>query len=108
MAGASGIKRCSAGNDDEKSNHIGHDAAQEHVEAAQIVFVFGDFFFHDRGLQIELHPGGNGRAYQPHHRSEEHTSELQSPMYLVCRLLLEKKKKIKHIMITIQKYDILI
>src|SRR5437762_10876085 len=29
------------------------------------------------------------------HRSEEHTSELQSPMYLVCRLLLEKKKKKK-------------
>src|SRR5437879_9257742 len=28
-------------------------------------------------------------------RSEEHTSELQSPMYLVCRLLLEKKKKTK-------------
>src|SRR5437763_12717183 len=25
-------------------------------------------------------------------KSEEHTSELQSPMYLVCRLLLEKKK----------------
>src|SRR3712207_8589550 len=31
-------------------------------------------------------------------RSEEHTSELQSRQYLVCRLLLEKKKKIiKHI-----------
>src|SRR3989454_7264748 len=30
------------------------------------------------------------RAY---HRSEEHTSELQSPCNLVCRLLLEKKKK---------------
>src|SRR2546426_6877012 len=29
------------------------------------------------------------------HRSEEHTSELQSPCNLVCRLLLEKKKK-KH------------
>src|ERR1017187_5210912 len=28
----------------------------------------------------------------PNYRSEEHTSELQSPMYLVCRLLLEKKK----------------
>ena len=28
-------------------------------------------------------------------RSEEHTSELQSQAYLVCRLLLEKKKKIK-------------
>src|SRR5690348_17932353 len=26
-------------------------------------------------------------------RSEEHTSELQSPVHLVCRLLLEKKKK---------------
>src|SRR5437762_6709805 len=31
-------------------------------------------------------------------RSEEHTSELQSPMYLVCRLLLEKKKNNKHIL----------
>src|SRR5437879_9121680 len=29
-------------------------------------------------------------------RSEEHTSELQSPMYLVCRLLLEKKNKKKN------------
>src|SRR5437899_7004604 len=29
-------------------------------------------------------------------RSEEHTSELQSLRHLVCRLLLEKKKKIKH------------
>src|SRR5690348_17905368 len=28
-------------------------------------------------------------------RSEEHTSELQSPVHLVCRLLLEKKKHIK-------------
>src|SRR5690348_17929383 len=30
-------------------------------------------------------------------RSEEHTSELQSPVHLVCRLLLEKKKKNKNI-----------
>src|SRR6266487_2562041 len=30
-----------------------------------------------------------------HARSEEHTSELQSPVHLVCRLLLEKKKKHK-------------
>src|SRR5690348_17630365 len=29
---------------------------------------------------------------QEDHRSEEHTSELQSPVHLVCRLLLEKKK----------------
>src|SRR5256885_8804911 len=36
------------------------------------------------------------------HRSEEHTSELQSPCNLVCRLLLEKKKKafVNHIVIT--------
>src|SRR5258708_20415251 len=32
-------------------------------------------------------------AAQPGARSEEHTSELQSPDHLVCRLLLEKKKK---------------
>src|SRR3712207_8279770 len=31
----------------------------------------------------------------PHARSEEHTSELQSRQYLVCRLLLEKKKKLQ-------------
>src|SRR5436189_5247067 len=35
--------------------------------------------------------GGKGETL----RSEEHTSELQSPMYLVCRLLLEKKKNNK-------------
>src|SRR3712207_6989974 len=33
-------------------------------------------------------------AAEPRHRSEEHTSELQSRQYLVCRLLLEKKKKL--------------
>src|SRR5205823_13401601 len=32
------------------------------------------------------------KAGKPIHRSEEHTSELQSLAYLVCRLLLEKKK----------------
>src|SRR5437762_8163284 len=34
-------------------------------------------------------------------RSEEHTSELQSPMYLVCRLLLEKKNKAANYIATI-------
>src|SRR3712207_8918824 len=34
-------------------------------------------------------------AVKPSPRSEEHTSELQSRQYLVCRLLLEKKKKIR-------------
>src|SRR5256885_5363453 len=40
-------------------------------------------------------PGAAARDRVHRHRSEEHTSELQSPCNLVCRLLLEKKKKIK-------------
>src|SRR2546426_10798244 len=36
---------------------------------------------------------GNRRSDHGRDRSEEHTSELQSPCNLVCRLLLEKKKK---------------
>src|SRR5256885_12969067 len=36
---------------------------------------------------------GVGRPLNDRDRSEEHTSELQSPCNLVCRLLLEKKKK---------------
>src|ERR1022692_5198505 len=51
-----------------------------------------------RSAQAELPPRGGthrpGRGPRPH-RSEEHTSELQSPCNLVCRLLLEKKK-IRH------------
>src|SRR3712207_9502890 len=38
---------------------------------------------------------GSGLAAVEPDRSEEHTSELQSRQYLVCRLLLEKKKKKK-------------
>src|SRR5258708_17932142 len=37
----------------------------------------------------------SGRS-RPKKRSEEHTSELQSPDHLVCRLLLEKKKHVYH------------
>src|SRR3712207_6983378 len=58
----------------------------------------------DRGAAASgLHPGqfsqdlvtarGPGRIPT---RSEEHTSELQSRQYLVCRLLLEKKKRREH------------
>src|SRR2546429_930909 len=36
------------------------------------------------------------------HRSEEHTSELQSRLHLVCRLLLEKKKKNRRVWITLR------
>src|SRR3712207_8291036 len=42
-------------------------------------------------LAVVLHETGSGMSVSI--RSEEHTSELQSRQYLVCRLLLEKKKK---------------
>src|SRR3712207_8863528 len=45
---------------------------------------------------IEAVPAeADGKPTQPVVRSEEHTSELQSRQYLVCRLLLEKKKQIR-------------
>src|SRR2546425_2042265 len=44
------------------------------------------------GEQLSLAEGERG-FLRGHDRSEEHTSELQSLAYLVCRLLLEKKKK---------------
>src|SRR3712207_8378891 len=42
---------------------------------------------------ITLPPGDTAYNVSKAARSEEHTSELQSRQYLVCRLLLEKKKK---------------
>src|SRR2546422_8171994 len=50
---------------------------------------------HGTGVVIKA-PGGVG---VPDLRSEEHTSELQSRLHLVCRLLLEKKKDTKHLLI---------
>src|SRR3712207_7917707 len=47
------------------------------------------------GWQAEVHEGEENDAQGGSRRSEEHTSELQSRQYLVCRLLLEKKKKHK-------------
>src|SRR5690348_18113978 len=53
----------------------------------------------DNTVELARHDAGNGwfrrRLLEAHAgaaRSEEHTSELQSPVHLVCRLLLEKKK----------------
>src|SRR3989442_15930007 len=43
--------------------------------------------------KTEVVHGGRGLRYGRGWRSEEHTSELQSRPHLVCRLLLEKKKK---------------
>src|SRR3712207_8175818 len=48
------------------------------------------------GLALPAIPGVPEVDLDPDLRSEEHTSELQSRQYLVCRLLLEKKNKIKY------------
>src|SRR2546422_4656561 len=49
---------------------------------------------HERGgLHLVAQVEVSGRLVQHEQRSEEHTSELQSRLHLVCRLLLEKKKK---------------
>src|SRR2546430_13877549 len=93
-----------------------------HIYIAQLAFFFF-FFFNDTAtteiytlslhdaLPIYLHGvleqriGGGETRVPPVHRrgrdaedarSEEHTSELQSQSNLVCRLLLEKKKKTNH------------
>src|SRR2546425_4085389 len=55
---------------------------------------------HHTGLDLRRHVERQVDVLRPHARgeavrSEEHTSELQSLAYLVCRLLLEKKKKRK-------------
>src|SRR5438876_3243139 len=47
----------------------------------------------EHDIVIGIGPAGTGKTYLAVARSEEHTSELQSPVHLVCRLLLEKKKK---------------
>src|SRR3712207_7743852 len=56
-----------------------HDAAMKFLAGGDAVII-----------DLRYTPGGSPAAVQ--YRSEEHTSELQSRQYLVCRLLLEKKK----------------
>src|SRR5687768_18585548 len=85
---------------------------------ASIVFCFFSFFFFNDTATTEIYtlslhdalpiwyrhrdqpagrrPGPHQRLRVGHRRSEEHTSELQSRLHLVCRLLLEKKKKNKN------------
>src|SRR5438876_6506655 len=59
--------------------------------ASQTLKVECGALFHFRVVRSES-PCASGRGRHTQ-RSEEHTSELQSPVHLVCRLLLEKKKK---------------
>src|SRR5437764_12814459 len=63
-----------------------HDALPISVVGGYYLFVLPSGGAAGGGGFLKQHAGGAMA------RSEEHTSELQSPMYLVCRLLLEKKK----------------
>src|SRR5688500_19136110 len=49
--------------------------------------------FGEVGVDNEIIETGDEQIVEMNNRSEEHTSELQSPCNLVCRLLLEKKKQ---------------
>src|SRR5256885_3104849 len=72
-----------------RSFHINADIADAVV---RYVDATGDEAFH-RGVGMELLTQ-TARLWRSLGRSEEHTSELQSPCNLVCRLLLEKKNSI--------------
>src|SRR4051794_41715649 len=60
------------------------------------LFPYTTLFRSDDGACAVVWPTASGApsaSAAPSTRSEEHTSELQSPVHLVCRLLLEKKKR---------------
>ena len=74
----------------------GHDLYRDGALGTQLLTVHTD----DKGgtipaycIELDVHSEWDGEMKQTD-RSEEHTSELQSPQYLVCRLLLEKKKQV--------------
>src|SRR5256884_6984422 len=56
-------------------------------------FANGSWLGEATGAGVQGEPVANRIGFKLAHRSEEHTSELQSRLHLVCRLLLEKKKK---------------
>src|SRR3712207_8850449 len=59
----------------------------------------------ESGRRLKLRPSARRRIKARTRRSEEHTSELQSRQYLVCRLLLEKKKKTMSKLYYIEGYN---
>src|SRR2546429_5853315 len=61
-----------------------------------------------RAAGARLSSGGGTPANPSPDRSEEHTSELQSRLHLVCRLLLEKKKNKKHDTIAYSRHEALV
>src|SRR5438876_6853580 len=72
------------GSDSEIGSYVVPSATEPRVHGSD-VRIFADLY-HTRTVPAFLNDDWT-------RRSEEHTSELQSPVHLVCRLLLEKKKK---------------
>src|SRR3712207_7154493 len=84
----------------DKFQSLFHDGQNSNHRLIRVSLTFDNM---DRGIPIDsdtvtLTRGIEGQSGESQYwlddkRSEEHTSELQSRQYLVCRLLLEKKKK---------------
>src|SRR5258708_25032823 len=71
---------------------------QEHMQKGKLKVIFNSMPVEFKSNSVVLEVNGKTQELPNDYvwiRSEEHTSELQSPDHLVCRLLLEKKKKIK-------------
>src|SRR5690348_17832244 len=67
-------------------------AKDQHVPDGLLMLADGNGTF-TKALGMEMDGTPFGLGVRGKRRSEEHTSELQSPVHLVCRLLLEKKKQ---------------
>src|SRR2546422_6482177 len=68
----------------------------ELVDSADVDGVAGPVIVgYPLSIELELWKAPDEDPWRDEERSEEHTSELQSRLHLVCRLLLEKKKKTK-------------
>src|SRR5438876_9167528 len=61
------------------------------LSATAIVLLMAGAAAHSQASRQRPAPAPHPQSQLPPLRSEEHTSELQSPVHLVCRLLLEKK-----------------
>src|SRR2546429_7373671 len=75
---------------------VGHDQVGQVDRDGQLARDAGEAAA--RAVQGVPRPGEGGAALGQRLRSEEHTSELQSRLHLVCRLLLEKKNTIMNVL----------
>src|ERR1035441_5330469 len=83
IARAHGVDGAGAGHDDEEGDHRSHDTAHDDVDARLLILLGGDALFHHGRLQVELHPGRDGRA----HHADQHVDiagfQQQNGLYAV-------------------------